>query len=260
MTRKTLTLIAATMLLPCVAFNQSAQLKGRVALAGMPAPLAAHDASPARNGCAPQLANAALVYGKKLELQNVAVFLANVKSEKLPPQAVGMEIANCLYQPRVSAVLHGDTLVLRSRDAATHHARGYFRAFARDWSRVVTKDILAQDSSEVFNVIFRKPNTTAWETLDTPGLLEIRSEAGEPWLKSYVFVLPHRFFAITNDKGEFEFKDLPPGKYDLVLWHEMLGLKRQLVELSAEQKSEQLITWEIGASTPPDSSSSQAQK
>lgn len=259
MKRRTLALLAATMLLPCVAFTQSAQLKGRIVLNTMPAPLAPHEASKARNGCAPQLANEALLYGKKLELQNAVIFLANVKAEKLPPQAVGMEIAKCLYQPRVSAVLQGDTLVLRSFDAMTHHARGYFRAFAKDWNRIVTKDIFARDSSEVFNVIFRKQNTAAWETLDAPGLLEIRSEAGEPWLKSYVFVMPHRFFAISNAKGEFEFKNLPAGKYDLILWHEVLGLKRQLVDLSVNQKSELLVTWESGSPAPADSSS-QAQK
>lgn len=259
MRRKNLALIAATLLLPCVAFNQTAQLKGRIALSTMPAPLAPYDASTARNGCAPQLANAALLYGKKLELQNAVVFLANVKPEKLPPQAVAIEIANCLYEPRVAALLQGDTLVLRSLDATLHHARGYFYAFARDWSRVVTKDIFETDSSEAFNLVFRKQYSTAWETLDTPGLLEIRSETGESWLKSYVFVMPHRFFAISNDKGEFEFKDLPPGKYDLIVWHEVLGRKRQLVELNANQKTEMLVTWEISTPVPADSLSS-AQK
>ncbi len=261
MTLRNLPLAFAALLLPCLALAQSAELKGRVTLTNPPAPLAPHNAAKAASVCGAQISNTSLLYGKKLELENVVVFLANLKPENLPAAAVAMEIAKCTYNPRVTAVLQGDTLVLRSLDATVHHARGYLHEFTPGWDRLVTKDIFSKDSSEAFNFIFRARNNTAWEVLNTPGLLEVRSEIGEDWLKSYVFVMPHRFFAITNAKGEFAFEGLPPGKYDIVLWHEMLGLKRQLVEVQAKQKNELLVNWEISKPASTDSlSQAQTQK
>jgi hypothetical protein len=252
-------LAVAALFLPGLAFSQNLQLKGRIALTSMPALTASQNAAKGASGCAGLVPNETLLVSKKFELENAVVFLANIKPERLPAAAVAMDIANCTYKPRVSALLQGDTLVLRSNDAAIHHARAYLREFTPAWDRLVTKDLFRRDSTEVFNFVFRAKNSTAWEVLNTPGVLEIRSETGEDWLKAYVFVMPHRFFAISNAKGEFALEGLPPGKYDLVLWHETLGLKRQLVEVSANQKNEMLVNWEI--STPASADSlSQAQK
>lgn len=252
-------LTLAALFLPGLVFSQNLQLKGRVALASMPAPIASPSAAKGASGCAGLIPNEALLLGKKFELENAVVFLANIKPERLPAAAVAMDLVNCIYKPRVSALLQGDTLVLRSADAALHHARGYLHEFAPAWDRLVTKELFQKDSSEVFNFVFRKKGSAAWEVLNTPGLLEIRSETGEGHLKSFVFVMPHRYFAVTNASGEFAFQGLPAGKYDLILWHETLGVKRQLVEVSASTKNELLVTWEINKPASADSLS-QAQK
>lgn len=41
-----------------------------------------------------------------------------------------------------------------------------------------------------------------------------------PWMKSYVGVLKHPFFAVTGEDGSFTIKNVPPGKYTVVAWHE----------------------------------------
>jgi hypothetical protein len=40
------------------------------------------------------------------------------------------------------------------------------------------------------------------------------------WMKGYLWMFEHPYFAITNDKGEFEIKDAPAGKWNLVIWHD----------------------------------------
>ncbi len=259
MKRQKLFLVFIAALLPALALSQSFPLKGRIALTSLPAPLPVYGAGKNASACVAQMPNTALLVGKKLELENVVVFLANIKPEKFPAAAVTVDIVNCLYKPRVTTLLQGDTLVLRSTDAKVHHARGYLREFAPAWDRLVTKDLFRKDSSAAFNFAFRAKNSAAWEVLNTPGLLEVRSELGEEWLRSYVFVMPHRFFAVTNASGEFAFAGLPPGKYDMILWHETLGVKRQLVEVSASVKNELLVNWEINKPASADSLS-QAQK
>ena len=41
-----------------------------------------------------------------------------------------------------------------------------------------------------------------------------------PWMKSYVGVLKHPFFAVSGEDGSFTIKGVPPGKYTVVAWHE----------------------------------------
>jgi hypothetical protein len=44
-----------------------------------------------------------------------------------------------------------------------------------------------------------------------------------PWMKAWVRVFDHPYFAVTDDNGTFEIKDAPAGKCDLVVWHESVG-------------------------------------
>jgi len=41
-----------------------------------------------------------------------------------------------------------------------------------------------------------------------------------PWMKAYVAVSKHPFFAITAEDGSYSIKGVPPGKYTVVAWHE----------------------------------------
>jgi len=44
------------------------------------------------------------------------------------------------------------------------------------------------------------------------------------WMKAYVRVFDHPYFAVTDADGNFEIKDVPPGNYYLITWQEAIGL------------------------------------
>ena len=44
-----------------------------------------------------------------------------------------------------------------------------------------------------------------------------------PWMKAYVGVMNHPYFAVSDGSGKFEIRGLPPGTYKLVVWHEIFG-------------------------------------
>jgi len=44
-----------------------------------------------------------------------------------------------------------------------------------------------------------------------------------PWMDANMLVLDHPYAAVTNDKGEFEIKDVPKGKVNVVVWHGKAG-------------------------------------
>ena len=41
-----------------------------------------------------------------------------------------------------------------------------------------------------------------------------------PWMRAYIGVLQHPFFAVSDGEGKFEIKGVPAGTYTLVAWHE----------------------------------------
>ena len=48
-----------------------------------------------------------------------------------------------------------------------------------------------------------------------------------PWMKAWVGVLDHPWFAVSRADGTFSIDGVPPGEYELESWHEKLG-KRTL--------------------------------
>lgn len=48
-----------------------------------------------------------------------------------------------------------------------------------------------------------------------------------PWMKAWIGVVRHPYFAVSKEDGTFEIKNVPPGKYTLVAWHEKFGEQTQ---------------------------------
>ena len=46
-----------------------------------------------------------------------------------------------------------------------------------------------------------------------------------PWMKAYVWVLDHPYFAVTDDDGSFMIRFAPKGNLRLVVWQEATGFK-----------------------------------
>jgi hypothetical protein len=44
-----------------------------------------------------------------------------------------------------------------------------------------------------------------------------------PWMRAWVVVAEHPFYALTNDQGEFTLANVPAGQYTIQVWHERLG-------------------------------------
>jgi len=53
------------------------------------------------------------------------------------------------------------------------------------------------------------------------------------WMRAYIAVFDHPFFAVTSSGGRFAISNLPPGQYTLVAWHKAAGFFRKTIVVEA---------------------------
>lgn len=113
---------------------------------------------------------------------------------------------NCRYVPHVLVVPRRTELTIRSSDPVAHNVNA------------------KMGLTQIFNLQFaRKGQETVGPETSLgrrTGIIELRCNAGHPWMSAYVFVVNHPYYTVTNAAGRFELKDVPPGEYTLVCWHE----------------------------------------
>ncbi len=64
--------------------------------------------------------------------------------------------------------------------------------------------------------------------------LGIRVTCGvHAYMLMYVHVLPHPFFAVSDNTGDFEIRDLPPGDYVVEARHPILGTREKQLSIKA---------------------------
>src|SRR5229473_251516 len=56
-----------------------------------------------------------------------------------------------------------------------------------------------------------------------------------PWMRGYVAVFKHPYFAVTSRDGRFNLSNLPPGTYTIKAWHEKLGAATQKITVGANE-------------------------
>jgi hypothetical protein len=59
-----------------------------------------------------------------------------------------------------------------------------------------------------------------------------------PWMSAFIGVLPHAYFAVSNDRGEVLLRNVPPGEYGLEAWHEVFGRLSRPVKVTAQATAE----------------------
>jgi hypothetical protein len=154
--------------------------------------------------CGSEAPNEAVVVGKKGGLRNVVVFVKDARfSGTLAPVAnAALDQRRCRYFPHVQALTVGTPLALMNNDAILHNVH-------------------ANDAGmTVFNVAMPIKGQKLPIPMRKPGLMKLQCDAGHTWMNGWIYVFDHPFFAVTDDKGAFAIRGVPPGTYTVELWHE----------------------------------------
>ena len=131
-----------------------------------------------------------------------------------PPQtAVVLDQRGCQFIPRVVALRAGQTLTVKNSDPVSHNIHPNPRN-NRDWNQQQPPE------SPDLQRRFTRPEVMI------PVKCNIHS-----WMKTWIGVLDHPYFAVTDRSGAFAFENLPPGEYTVAAWHEHLGETTQSIRV-----------------------------
>ena len=66
------------------------------------------------------------------------------------------------------------------------------------------------------------PATTIANRIRRPGIYEVRCDV-HSWMSAWIVIEEHPYVALSDAQGEFKITEVPPGDYELRIWHEGLG-------------------------------------
>jgi plastocyanin len=204
----------------CVATGAAAEagdITGRVAFAGPLPPRAKTPVTIDQYICGKEKDAEDLVLGPKGGVQNAVVWIENPPAgAKWPaePPKVEMDQKGCVFVPRVVVVPVNGTVDFLNSDRLLHNLHSLSKDNAQ-FNRT-------QPRGRTIPITFTRPELV-------PIVCDLHS-----WMKSWVVVAEHPYYAVTDASGAFRIAGVPPGKYRLRMWQEALGERTQEVQVGAQ--------------------------
>jgi plastocyanin len=154
-----------------------------------------------------------VVVGADGGLANVVVYVSDGLTShdfQPPAQPAVLEQKGCQYKPHVLAMQAKQKLNVVNSDETTHNIHPSPNN-NREWNMTQPHGMPLEQ-------------TFAREEIAIPVKCNVH-----PWMRGYIAVFKHPYFAVSDKNGNFELKGLPPGTYTITAWQEKLGTRTQKV-------------------------------
>ena len=164
------------------------------------------------------VASESLVLGEGQTMANVFVRVKNPKKKiyETPNEPVVLSQKGCIYSPHVFGVMVDQPVKFLNEDGTLHNVHAMCK------------------TNKEFNMAMPKFRKVATRTFtEAEDMFLIKCDV-HPWMGAWISVMTHPFFATTGKEGTYEIKDLPPGEYEIEVWHEKLKTLARKVKISAE--------------------------
>ncbi|MEO8596769.1 MAG: carboxypeptidase regulatory-like domain-containing protein [Candidatus Solibacter sp.] len=135
----------------------------------------------------------------------------------VPAVATELDQSGCMYKPRVIGLMAGQNFQIKNADPANHNIHPQPQVNP-DWNE-------SQSPGQ-------PPLTKSFARQEV--MIPVKCNV-HPWMRAYIGVVGHPFFAVTGDDGSFTIKGLPPGTYVIQSVHEKYGLMEQTVTVGAKE-------------------------
>jgi hypothetical protein len=121
-----------------------------------------------------------------------------------PANAPALRNTNCDFTPYAQVVRLGVDVDLINDDAVFHNLHSFL------------------GKATVHNVSLPKNGRPIRRAFPESGMVRVECDA-HSWMKAWIYVAASPYYAMTGPDGRFAIRDLPPGSYALVAWHDYAG-------------------------------------
>lgn len=163
-----------------------------------------------------------VVVDGKGALANVFVYVKSGlegKQFEPPSSPATIDQNGCWFRPRVLGIQTGQVLQVTNSDPVTHNIHPLAQV-NREWNH-------SQGEGDApLARKFSKPEI----------MIRVKCNI-HSWMRAYIGVVEHPYFAVTGADGSFRIGNLPPGEYTVAAWQETLGSEEQKITVPASGKT-----------------------
>lgn len=138
-------------------------------------------------------------------------------SKSSRPRTATLDQRHQAFHPHVLAILTGTTVKFLNSDRVAHNVFSLSPTKSFDLGRIA-------------------PDTSGQMTFEKPGVVEVLCGFHSRML-AYIRVMEHPYFAVPDAQGRFIIQDVPPGTYQLRIWHESLGEISKEIRLPTDRSA-----------------------
>ena len=149
--------------------------------------------------------------------------VVSLTGERLPSpvdrsdQSEAATITNdhCAFTPHVEVLRVGQALEIGNRDPLLHNTH------------------ITIETRTFFNVAMVASGKPVRKIMKQPGLFHVRCDVHR-FMQGYVVAFDHPYYTVTQTNGDFRLVGLPPGRQQIRVWHETLGILQREVTVPAQ--------------------------
>jgi plastocyanin len=131
-----------------------------------------------------------------------------------PPQTAAIANRNCQFEPYITAIQLGQSVEFENLDPILHNVH------------VVPKN---SRNRSINLALMPKSRPATAEFKEVEAFIRVECNV-HPYMVAYICVMPHPFFALTKEDGNFHISNVPDGDYEVTAMHRKLGsiVKKQV--------------------------------
>jgi hypothetical protein len=165
--------------------------------------------------CGAELQDQSVMVDAGGRLANAVVTLVGVKA-KNSAREIHVLNENCAFVPRVQVVGREGVLKTSSRDPILH-----------------TTTLQRGDGRQLFNLALPVPGMEIAKKIEGLGVLRVGCSTHQ-WMRGWILVTDD-VAVVTGADGRFTLPEVPPGTYQLRVWHESLKTADQRLTVTPGQ-------------------------
>lgn len=166
--------------------------------------------------CGDTLPREKYIIGPEGGVKNAVVFIKHIeKGKKIPDSSIIIDNKKCAFHPHVQGATRGQTIEVTNDDPMLHNTHIYL------------------NKKTFFNAALPIKGMHIKDRIKKSGLMSIECDV-HSWMKGYIYVVDHPYITVTDENGKFSIAGIPPGTYEIEVWHEALGEQEHKVTIDPD--------------------------